>query len=138
MKPQNGGARTLEEILLIMRFTKSFISIGSVAVMAGVLTLAVPRAAHAVTAALVQVTNTLANPAIVQTTDKAAAQLVQLTGLNGEYAQADGPTLLLGQFNPSSDTTASTPYIVPAGQNLVVTDIDMNFAGVTGDAGVLF
>ena len=120
-----------------MRLPKFFTPISAVAVTAGVLTLAIPRTAHAVTAALVQVTNTLANPAISQTTDKAAAQLVQLTGINGYYAAGDGPTLLMGQFNPASDTTGSAPFTVPAGQNLVVTDIDLNFAGVTGDAGIL-
>ncbi len=50
-------------------------SFGALALAAGALTLAVPRAAHAVAAALVQVTNTVTT----QDTSRQASQLVHLT-----------------------------------------------------------
>lgn len=108
--------------------------IGGGIVFAGLLT---PRAAHAVAAALVQVTNTIANPAITHETNKAASQLVQLTGVGGQYLFATG-TLAMGQFDPATSTTGATPYVVPAGQSLVITDIDFNIFATTGDTGVLF
>jgi len=43
-----------------------------------VLTLVAPRAAHAAVAALVQVTNTIANPAVTEDTSRAASQIVHL------------------------------------------------------------
>lgn len=99
--------------------------------------LLAPRAAHAVAAALVQVTNTISNPAITHETDKAASQLVQLTGVSGSYLFSSG-TLPMGQFDPGTSTTGGSPYVVPAGQTLVITDIDLNISGTSGDTGVLF
>jgi hypothetical protein len=59
---------TKKEIQMI-RLSKSVGSLGAVALVAGVFTLTVPRAAHAVAAALVQVTNTSANPVLNQDVD---------------------------------------------------------------------
>jgi hypothetical protein len=51
------------------RFPKFVLSFGAVALAVCMLTLAVPRAAHAIAATLVQVTNTTANPVIIQNVD---------------------------------------------------------------------
>jgi len=51
------------------RLPKSVVSFGAVALVACGLTLAVPRAAHAVAAVLVQVTNTASSPVPIQDVD---------------------------------------------------------------------
>jgi hypothetical protein len=56
-----------------------FVPVGGLAILALLLTLAAPRAVHAIAAALVQVVNTTANPAITQDTSKQASQIVTLT-----------------------------------------------------------
>jgi hypothetical protein len=87
-----------------------------------------PRAVRAVAATLVQVTNTMSNPAIVQPTVTAAAQQVTLlTPLN--VSIAPGYTVALNQFVAVQGESANS-YVVPAGQNLVVTGMDVtNFGG---------
>lgn len=114
----------------MIRLPKSVISFGTLALAAGVLTLAVPRAAHAVAAALVQVTNTPANPAVTQDTSKRAGQLVQL------FCEASvGNFSSCGVF--TNLVTPLTQYTVPAGQNLVITSVDLyGYAGGTGDSEV--
>ena len=104
----------------MIRIPKSIVSFGALALAAGALTLTAPRAAHAFAAALVQVANTAANPAITQSTPTQAAQLVQLN--------AEAIPIFAGESIPA--TFASTPgqpapYSVPANQSLVVTAIDM-------------
>jgi hypothetical protein len=54
---------------MMIRLPKSVVSFGTVALVAGVVMLAVPRAAHGIAAALVQVTNTSANPVLNQDVD---------------------------------------------------------------------
>ena len=54
---------------MMIRLSKSVVSFGAVALVAVAATLAVPRTAHAVAAALVQVTNTSANPVLNQDVD---------------------------------------------------------------------
>lgn len=105
------------------RLSKSILSFASVALTAGVLTLAVPRAAHAVAAAvLVQVLNTSANPAITQSAPSQAAQLVNLQGntsgpeFSSFVSVSGGPVTVLG---------TPPPYSVPANQALVITDVDI-------------
>jgi len=63
----------------MIRIPKSIFSFGALFLAVGVLTLAVPRAAHAVAAALVQVNNTTANAAITQNVPSQAARLVFLS-----------------------------------------------------------
>jgi len=105
------------------RLSKSVLSFASVALIAGVLTLAVPRAAHAVAAAvLVEVLNTSANPAITQSAPSQAAQLVNLQGNTSgpsfsSFVSISGG-ILLGIGTPPS-------YSVPATQSLVITDVDI-------------
>jgi hypothetical protein len=79
-----------------------------------------PKAAHAIAATLVQVTNTASNPAIAQSPNSQAAQLIQLTS---NYTTP-------GNFNylftdPLSGHPGQQPYTVPGSQNLVITSIDI-------------
>ncbi len=106
----------------MFRPPKSVLSYGAVAVATGILMLAAPRAAHAIAATLVQVTNTAANPAITQGVEKLASQnvlLVSSAGLVLPHGSA-----VLQQMFPNGTVDAS-PFVVPAGQTLVVTTIDL-------------
>lgn len=107
-----------------MKITKTrlFASAGVVAI-AG-LAVFTPRAAQAVAAALVQVTNTTANPVVTESTTKSASQLVLLQTLAGG-AIAPGSTAQMNRFVPGVGPTG-TPYTVPAGQSLVITEMDIN------------
>ena len=104
----------------MIRLPKSVVSFGTVALVAGVVTLAVPRAAHAVAAALVQVTNTAANPAITQSVPSQAAQLVRLFAILS-------PNTAAGDFFSAltAGQQESSQYSVPNSQSLVVTAIDV-------------
>ena len=116
---------------LTKRAAQAAVSIAGI----GGLLLVVPKAAHAITAALVQVVNTAANPAVTQDVSKLASQIVTLT----PSPTADGVDLpphqktLLYQMFPNG-TIAATPYVVPAGQSLVVTSMDVTggYSGVSG------
>jgi hypothetical protein len=60
------------------RFQKYSLQVAAAAILAVVLTLAAPRAVHAVTAALVTVTNTASNPVVVQSVNQLTSQNVML------------------------------------------------------------
>ena len=94
---------------------------GCAAVFAAVLTLAVPREVHAIAAALVQVTNTTGNPAVTEDISKQASQIVHLTTL-GKANVLNNTMTELHQYIPGG--TFGPPYVVPAGQNLVITSIE--------------
>jgi hypothetical protein len=91
----------------MIRLPKSILSFGAVALLAGVITLAVPRAAHAVAAALVQVTNTVST----QDTYRQANQLFHLTG----DVSSDTPVAL----------SLVIPTTLPTASSLVITAIDI-------------
>ena len=107
----------------MLRFRGSAASFGALALAAGVLMLAMPRGAHAVAAALVQVTNTAGNPAVTQDTSKSASQLVTLGG--GRVIFNSYGAVQLGQALPGSPEN-STGYTVPLGTNLVITGMEVN------------
>jgi hypothetical protein len=99
------------------------------------LALVTPRAAHAVAvaAALVQVTNTVASPAITQDTSKRAGQLVQLICGSG-FNITQGAVSSCYEFSLALALGPPSSYRVPAGQNLVITSVELsNSAGYTGD-----
>jgi hypothetical protein len=105
----------------MIRIPKSVVSFGAVAVVAGGLTLAVPRAAHALAAALVQVANTPASPAITQSANGQAAQLVQLSAIvnpSNPFGQVFGGLTAGHQL--------TSPYSAPNNQSLVVTAVDVS------------
>ena len=89
-------------------FRKRILSYGAVALAAAVLILATPPAARAIAATLVQVTNTSVNPAVAQSPDTQAAQLVRLTA---DYL-SPGATQSL-QANPLSSHFSGQAYTVP-------------------------
>jgi hypothetical protein len=100
--------------------SRSVLSFGAGALALGVLMLAAPRAARAIAATLVQVTNTAANPAVAQSPNTQAAQLVTL-GLSEFTIPGSGGW---DYFVPVSAAGVGAPFTVPANQSLVVTDID--------------
>jgi hypothetical protein len=102
-----------------MRITKLSLFIAGAV---GILILAVPRAAHAVVATLVQVSNTAAAPAITQSIAEQAQQLLQVECYYDlEVRQTScnfvAPTGRL--IGPSSAVTISP------GQNFVITSVDI-------------
>ena len=99
------------------KIPKAAFSFAGLAVVAGVLTLAVPQAAHAVAAALVQVTNTTASPVVTQSTPSMASQLVVLSNAL-TYPN-------FGVVGPNAVYNSQT-YWVPFGQTLVITSADIS------------
>jgi hypothetical protein len=120
-----------------MRFTKLSLFIAGAV---GILMLGVPRAAHAVAAALVQVTNTASNPVISQSIGNQAAQIVEI-----ECGVVPGSAIDLpgGAYNlgcaavPATGFIGSLPpqfsqYTVPAGETLVATSLDILSGSAAG------
>jgi hypothetical protein len=113
-----------------VRFTKLSLFIAGAV---GILMLGVPRAAHAVAAALVQVTNTASSPVISQSIGNQAAQIVEI-----ECGVVPGSTYNLGCASvPATGFTSSlppqfSPYVVPAGETLVVTSLDILSGSAAG------
>jgi hypothetical protein len=102
------------------------IGAGSVAAAALALTLFVPKTAHAVAAAFVQVVNTAASPAIAQDVSKLASENVLLWNsgntINPHSAQFLSQVLANGSTAPSA-------FVVPAGESLVITSVDITPSG---------
>jgi hypothetical protein len=92
------------------RFRKYSLQIAAAAILAVVLTLAAPRALHAVTAALVTVTNNSSNPVVAQSVNQLTSQNVMLQAFH--QALTDG-------------TVSHATFVVPFGQSFVVTGIDI-------------
>ena len=102
------------------RLHRFFIALAIVLAVSVLYTLAAPGVIHAVAAALVQVTNTVAAPAIVQSPPQLASQLVSMgVGFNG-YGSTFSKNYLYQVF---PDGSIGGYYKVPAGQSLVVTSI---------------
>lgn len=93
------------------------------AVFALVLTLAVPREVHAIAAALVQVANTTANPAVTEDVSKQASQIIHLTTEGKAFVS---PSTLTQLHQYITGGTFGPPYVVPAGENLVITSIEVS------------
>jgi hypothetical protein len=97
-----------------MRFLKrGLMAAGALALAAMFLNFVAPKAVHAAVATLVQVVNTISNPAITQDTSKTAAQIVNLEFFpNGSVLTCE-----------NLKTGAQGPYEVPSGQTLMITAI---------------
>jgi hypothetical protein len=105
-----------------MKFLKAFLTViggGSVLVVIGL--VATPKSAHALVAALVEVVNTAAAPAVTQDVGKLAGQAVQVWC----------PFSFVGCFAPYPSVSAPT-YTVPVGQSLMVTSVDFVWKGGPG------
>jgi hypothetical protein len=108
------------------RLVQAVAALGVVATLA----LITPRAAHAIAAALVQVSNTTENPAITQDTSRRAGQLIQL------ICEAS-PSTITSCGAGSFANTKAPQYTVPAGQNLVITSVELNgYGDYTGNNSV--
>ena len=109
-----------------MRFTKLSLFIAAAV---GILMLGTPRAAHAVAAALVQVTNTASSPVISQGIGQQAAQIVQIECGFLPDTQTSKNCFLM----PATGIVPSSGfYTVPDGQTLAVTSVDILSASAAG------
>jgi len=96
--------------------------IGAVALAASLMTLVAPKSVHAAVAALVQVANTTASPANTEDISKQANQLVHL--VCDLAVTGSGFT---NCFNsPPNGVITGSQYSVPAGQNLVINEVDIH------------
>jgi hypothetical protein len=103
----------------MQRFAKMPAVILGAAFLAAVATMFNPRTAHGLVAALVQVSNSPAAPAITQDVSRLASQNVQLLCVG---------TSNCSQILPDGSSPVPT-YIVPAGSSLVITTVQINTAG---------
>jgi hypothetical protein len=110
----------------VFRLPKTVPTYGAAAIVAAALLLAAPRAAHAIAATLVQVTNTAASPAITQGTEKQAAQLVDL------FAQSSFSEF----YNVLPTGNYVFGYAIPSNQYLVITGVDVTPATCQGTISV--
>jgi hypothetical protein len=101
-------------------------AVGGVVLTAALIGFTNPKAVHAVTAALVQVTNTASNPVVSSEVSLAPAQIVELACTTGAECF---------QVQPGGGVTSISGYVVPAGKTLVITDIDI-YTGVSSIIGV--
>ena len=100
------------------RLPKSLLSFGAVALAAGLLTLAFPRAAHAVAAVLVVVTNTRSNPVPNQDADAPGRH---------PYQQSCSATNSITCFMP----------VVPPNTEVVIQTVSRTFSGGTPGSLIL-
>ena len=110
------------------RLTKRMLQAAGVCAVVGMLTVAAPKAAHAITAALVQVVNTAANPAVTADVSRIVSQNLMLLNFSGF---APGVSGSLYQQN-ADGSVVGTPFTVPAGQNFVMTSLDVWLANSSG------
>jgi hypothetical protein len=96
------------------------ISIGATALVVSLLILITPKAAHALVAALVQVTNTTANPAITSDADEATRI---------PYQSKQTWTISMAGVTEVVTQTAT----VPAGYRLVITNVSFNAFAESGN-----
>ena len=101
-----------------MRFVKTaLMSIGAIALFASLITMVAPKAVRGAAAALVQVTNTVAAPAITQSVPTLASQIVNLSCELAEVSNACQVTGTLLTFT------------IPAGQHFVATVVELKLVG---------
>jgi hypothetical protein len=106
-----------------MRIAKRLLmSIGTAALVAFLAIVVAPKTAHALVAALVQVTTTTANPVPTEDIRGSASQILELA-----CPTNDGGQGFCVQDDPS--TPSSSPFTVPAGQNFVITQIESLCSG---------
>ena len=110
-----------EKFQLKATLLRAGIGVGCALVFAAVLVLAVPREVHAFAAALVQLTNTTANPAVTEDISREASQIVHLT-TQGKANVNPSVMTQLHEYIPGG--TFGPGYVVPVGQNLVITSIE--------------
>lgn len=97
-------------------FCKAGITIAGVLFAASAMTLFAPKAAHAVISTLVTVVNTAANPVPVQEVKESRGNFVSVS-----FSMFTG-TPTYNEVSPDG-TISSTPFSIPAGEQLVITDV---------------
>ncbi len=107
---------------------KAIVPLLGVAVVVLVLLIATPRAVHAIVATVVQVANTSANPVPVTTPTHLGVPLSSLVALN---CMISGTTCSSFRQIDASGNQAATDYTIPAGQTLLVTDVEWEAIGGT-------
>lgn len=114
---------------MIARLPKSVVSFGGVALLATVLTLAVPRAAHGIAAALVQVTNTAASPVINQDVDA--------LGRHPFTSSCSGPNICFFATVPAGRElviqTLSVGISIPASVPAAIAQLQTTTGGTVGN-----
>ena len=90
--------------------------IGASALIASLMNTVAPKAVHAAAAALVQVVNTTAAPALTQDVSRSGALHVELKC----YGPPTDPPICQSYYG-----TTGVAYSVPSGRNLVVTSVDV-------------
>jgi hypothetical protein len=111
------------------RIGKMLVVILAASLLAAVGSMFNPRTAHALVAALVQVSNTAAAPAITLDVSRVASQNVQLA--------CGGNQTKCFQILPDGTAPAVTGYIVPAGRSLVITTVDISTIGSGSGSALL-
>jgi hypothetical protein len=113
-----------------MRILKRLLmGFGSILAAALLLAVTVPKSAHAIAAALVQVTNTTANPVPVLDVRASAAQNVELAcTFTAGYCV---------QINPDG-SAVDAAWTVPTGMQYVITDVEISSAMSTGVTSTIF
>ena len=115
----------------IMR--KLLMGVGATALVALLLTLIAPKAAHAVVAAMVQVTNTAAAPAITQGVPNLSSQIITLGNTASLARCTSGSPCPFFELSPQGGALAGTTnYTTPATQSFVITSIDFSPIGGSG------
>lgn len=106
---------------------KSSFFLGAFALSLIVLTIVGPKAAQAVTAALVQIVNTPANPVYTLDPSKTAGQMVQMFCATGGASSPIGTNLTqCYKLDPATGVfNFNSVFPVPAGQNLVITTLEV-------------
>jgi hypothetical protein len=99
-----------------MRIPAAIVSLGALAAAAGVLALLMTRAAQAIAATLVQVANTMSSPVPAFDVFRTASQSVTL------YCDGQDACSAVG----TGGSLANSPYMVPAGETLVITELEIN------------
>lgn len=112
-----------------MRISRSVMAVCGVVLAAGLIGFTNPKAVHAVTAALVEVTNTASNPVVSSEATLAPAQLVELLC---DVFSPDSTERYGSCRQVSGGRVSTADYVVPSGQTLVLTDIDFNATGGGG------
>jgi hypothetical protein len=107
---------------------KAVSALGTICIAALLIAALAPKTTHGIATLLVQITNTTANPVPSFDVSKSAAQNVWLICFDGNpFFAVIGPCQAVIPSGIATET-----YVVPAGQNLVITDIDVQTPGGGG------
>jgi hypothetical protein len=114
----------------MIRFRNFALSFAGTIVAAALLAVCVPRAAHAVVATLVQVSNTASAPAITQSVSEQAQQLLQV-GCSVYLSQSVyGPVTSCNFIAPTGLANGSSSIVtISPNQNFVITSVDVEASG---------